>query len=98
MGALAGVDAVAGAFVVVVVDVSGAEAERRPARVDVLPVVVVVGDGEVASVFVAVAVRVADKAGLPVVVEVRVGYRDVVGGVGYVEESVVVVLVVVAIG
>ena len=97
LSALAGVDTIADVLVVVVVEVAGAEAERGAARVDVLPVVVVVGDGEVALVFAAVAVRVADERALPVVVHEAVGDGDIVGGVGYVEETVVVVFVVVEV-
>jgi hypothetical protein len=41
---------------------------------------------------------VADKGGLPVIMEEGVGDGDVVGGVGDVEETVVVVLVVVTVG
>jgi len=62
--------------------VTGTEAEGRAARVQVVPVVVVEGDAEVALVFVAVAVRVADQRGLPVVVDEGVGDGYVVGGVG----------------
>jgi len=53
-------------------DVGGAEAEQGLARVDVLPVVVGVGDVQLALVLVAVAVAVADQGGLEVVVEVGV--------------------------
>ena len=60
LGALARVDAVTDVLVVVVVQVAGTEAERRTTRVDVVPVVVVVSDAEVAGVFIAVAVGVAD--------------------------------------
>jgi hypothetical protein len=48
------------AVVVRVDDVRGAEAEQRHAAVDVLPVVVGVGDVQLARVFVAVAVGLAD--------------------------------------
>jgi len=44
------------------------ESERRSARVEVQPVVVVVSDGD-CGVLVAVAVRVADERRLPVVVD-----------------------------
>lgn len=92
---------------------AGAEAEGWTARVQVVPVVVIEGDAEVALVFVTIAVRVADQRGLPVVVDEGVGDSDKVGGVGellplasglesymgiaYVDESIVVVLVVVAV-
>lgn len=61
---------------------AGAEAERWTARVEVRPVVVVVGDAEMASVFGAVAVRVADERCLPVVVDVGVAHGHKIGGVG----------------
>lgn len=61
---------------------AGTEAERGSAGVDVVPVVVGVGDGEVAAVLVLVAVGVADQGGLPVVVDEGVGDGHVVGAVG----------------
>lgn len=94
---LAGVDAVADVLEVVVVQVASAEAEGRAARVQVVPIVVVEGDAEVALVFVAVAVRVANQRGLPVVVDEGVGDGYVVGGVGKINETIVVVLVVVTV-
>jgi hypothetical protein len=77
--------------------VAGTEAERWGTAVDVLPVVVGIGDGQVASVLVAVAVRVADQGRLVVVVDVAVGDGDPVRGVGDVNEAVVVVLAVVQV-
>lgn len=82
LGALTGVDAVADVQVVVVVKVACTEAEGGTARVQVVQVVVVDGDAEVAGVFVAVAVGVAVQHGLPVVVDKGVGDGYVVGGVG----------------
>lgn len=77
---------------------ASSETEARSTRVDVAPVVVGVGDDQVASVLVAVAVGVADQTGLPVVVEVGVGDGDVVRTVGHITETIVVVLVVVHVG
>ena len=90
--ALASVDTVANVVVVVVEDVAGTEAERRAAGVDVLEAVAVVGHGEMAGVFAAVVVGVADERALVVVVQVRVRNGDPVASVGDVEEAVVVVL------
>ena len=56
-----------------------------------------VGDAEMAFVFCAVVVGVADERALPVVVEEGVGDGYEVAGVGDVEEAVVVVFVVVAV-
>lgn len=61
---------------------AGTEAERRSARVDVVPVVVAVGNAEVTGVLGAVAVGVSDEGGLVVVVDEGVGDSDVVGGMG----------------
>jgi hypothetical protein len=61
-------------------------------------VVVVLGDAEVAGILGAVGVGVADERGLPVVVDVAVGDGDEVSGVGEVNQSIVVVLVVVTVG
>jgi len=93
LGAHARVDGGAQVLVVRVVDVGGAEPQEGRARVDVLPVVVGVGDLEPAPVLVAVAVRVAHQGGLPVVVEARVADGDEVGAVRRVDEAVVEVLV-----
>ena len=60
--------------------------------------VVGIGDGQVALVLRAVGVGVADQRGLPVVVEEGVGDSNVVGGVGDVEKTIVVVLVVITVG
>jgi hypothetical protein len=62
--------------------VTGTKAERRSARVDVVPVVIVLSDMEVAGVLGTVAVRVSNKRGLVVVVNEGVGNSDIVGGVG----------------
>lgn len=94
LGAHAGVDAGDGDILEVVVDdVDGAEADERAARADVAPVVVVVGDVQLARVLVGVGVGVADERVLVVVVEVDVGDGDVVGAVRDVEQAVVEVLV-----
>lgn len=95
--AVAGVDSVADLGEVGVVDVAGAEADAGCARVDVGPVVVVLGYAEVAGVLGAVGVGVADEGGLPVVVDVAVGDSDVVSGVGDVDQTIVVVLVMVTV-
>lgn len=63
------------ALVVGVDDVSGTETDQGSAAVDVLPVVVGVGDVELALVLSAVAVAVADERGLVVVVEVGVAAK-----------------------
>jgi hypothetical protein len=78
LGAHAGVDAGVAVRVAVVVrvdDVRGAEAEEGHARVDVLPVVVGVGDVQLARVLVAVAVALADEGCFVVVVEIRVAVK-----------------------
>jgi hypothetical protein len=62
--------------------VAGTKAERRSARVNVVPVVVVLSDMEVAGVLGTVAVRVSNKRGLVVVVNEGIGNSDIVGGVG----------------
>lgn len=82
LGALAGVDAVGNVLVVAVVDVASTETEGRTARVDVVPVVVVLGDVQVTGVLIAVAVGVSDQGGLPVVVDEGVRDSDEVGSVG----------------
>lgn len=94
LSAHARVDARGGdVLVAAAVDVSSSEAHRRATAVDVGPVVVVVGDVKGASVLVAVAVRVADQAGLPVIGELGPADGDEVGGALDIEETVVEVLV-----
>ena len=74
---------------------ASAESEGGDTRVNVLPVVVGIGDVKVAGVLLGVAIGVADEGALPMVVEVRVGDGNPLAGVGDVDEAVVVVLVVV---
>ena len=97
LGALAGVDAVRDVLVVVVIEVAGAEAERGTTGVQVVEVVVSVGDGQVALILGAVGVGVTDEGGLPVVVEESVSDGDEVSGMGDIEKTVVVILVVVTV-
>lgn len=61
---------------------ASAKADRWGTRVDVVPVVIVLGDTEVAGVFRSVAVAVSDQVGLPVVVDVAVRDGDVVSSMG----------------
>lgn len=49
---------------------ASAESQQRGSRVDVLPVVVRVGDAEVAGVFIRVVVTVPDQGCLPMVMKV----------------------------
>ena len=76
---------------------AGAEAERRAARVEVLEVIVGIGNGQVALIFGAVGVGVADQRCLPVVVQEGVGNGNEVGSVGNIQKTIIVVLVVVAV-
>jgi hypothetical protein len=73
------------------------KAERRSARVQVVPLVQHISDLD-CRVLALVAVRVSDKRGLPVVMEVRVADGHCVAAVRDVEETVVVVLVMVEVG
>lgn len=98
LSAITGVDAVVGVQEVAVDDMAGSEAVRWRTRVDVVPVVVGIGDGQMARILVAIAVRVTDERGLPVVVDVAVGDGDIVASVGDIDETIVVVLVVVPVG
>lgn len=94
LGAHARVDARGGnVLVAAAVDVSSSEAHRRATAVDIGPVVVVIGDVKGASVLVAVAVRVADQTGLPVVGELGPADGDEVGGSLEIKKAVVKVLV-----
>lgn len=72
----------------VVVDVLVTEAASGTARALVAPVVVVVGQVQVAKVLLAAGVAVADEGGLPVVVEVVPRDGDPVGRVVDIELAV----------
>jgi len=65
LSAHAGVDTRDTAVVAGAVDVGGAETDRGKARVDLLEVVVVVGDAELAGVLSGVIVGVTDQRALP---------------------------------
>jgi len=65
--------------------VEGAEADARATADDILPVVVVVGDTEMALVLAAVVIGVADEGALEVVVEVGIRYGHEVGRVRQIE-------------
>jgi hypothetical protein len=66
-----GVDSRCGVVLIAgAVEVPCTKADGWQARVDVIPVIVVVGDSQVASILGRVAVRVTDQGALPVVMEV----------------------------
>lgn len=81
-----------------VVDVSSTETNRRATGVNVLPVVVGIGDAEMSLIFGGVGVGVTDEGCLPVVVDEGVGESDVVRSVSHIEETIIVVFVVVSVG
>lgn len=98
LGTVTSVDAVADVIEVAVVDVASSEAERWGAGVDVVPVVVVLGNVEVTGVLGTVVVGVADQRGLPVVVNIGVGHRDVVSCVGDLKICQYALLTLISIG
>lgn len=61
LSTLASVDTIAHIQIVAVVNMAGAESERRSTGVDVVPVVVVHSDMQIACVLISIAVRVADE-------------------------------------
>ena len=79
---LTSVDSVSNTLEVAVVNMASSKTERRPTRVDVLPVVVGICDREVALIFCAVGVAVTDEGGFPVIVDVAVGDCDKAASVG----------------
>ena len=88
MGVLACIDTVVDIVEVIVDDVRATETNRRCARVDVIPVVVVIGDGD-CLVLAAVAVAVANERALPMVVETTVRNGDPSATVGDINKAVV---------
>lgn len=81
LGTLASVDSIADVQEVAVVDVASAKAERRCTRVDVVPVVVVLGDVQISSILITIAVRVSNQRCFPVVMDESVRHGNVVSGV-----------------
>jgi hypothetical protein len=75
---------------------SSSETERRGTRVQVDPSVATVGNSD-SNILITVAVGVTNEGGLPVVVEVGASDGDSVRAVGDVEETIIVVLVVVTV-
>ena len=82
LSTVASVDTIVDIKEVAVVDVAGTETDGWSTGVDVVPVVVGIGDSQVSGVFVAVVVGVSDEGGLPVVVQEGVGDGNVVGSMG----------------
>ena len=82
LGAITSVDSIVDVEEVAVVDVARTETNGWCTRVDVVPVVVVLRDMQMAGVLVTVVVRVTDQRCLVVIVKEGVGHSDIVGGVG----------------
>ena len=88
LGTDTGVDSVADFLEQVVEDMGSAEPNRWRTRVEVEPVVVGVGDGDL-GVLCLVAVRVANERSLEVVGQLAVAHSDLGATVGNVEQTVV---------
>lgn len=71
---------------------SSSEAVGWATRVQVEEEVFGIGNGEMATVFSTVRVRVSDEGCLPVVVEEVVSQTDIVRTVGDVEQAIIVIL------
>lgn len=91
LSTVASVDTIVDIKEVAVVDVASTETDGRGAGVDVVPVVVGIGDSQVSGVFITVVVGVSDEGGLPVVVQEGVGHGNVVGSVGELVKMVAIV-------
>jgi hypothetical protein len=83
-----GVDSISVVIKDVIVDVATAESERGGSGVDVSPVVVGVGDGDL-GILGAVAVGVSNKRTLPVVVDLASCHRNSSAAVGDIEKAIV---------
>jgi proteasome assembly chaperone (PAC2) family protein len=81
-----------------VIDVSGAESKTWSTRANVEPVVVVLGDVQVSSIFGAVRVRVSDERCLEMIMEIGVGNSNPFRGVSDINETVIIILAVVKVG
>lgn len=76
---------------------AGSEADRRGARTDIVPVVVGVGYVQMACIFRAIAVGMADERRLVVVVDIAVRDGNPVRSMRDVDETIVVILAVINI-
>lgn len=79
LGSVAGVDAIVDFLKIAIVDVASAETDGRGAGVDVVPVIVVLGDVQVARILVAIAVGMSNQGWLPVIMDEGIGDGHVVG-------------------
>lgn len=98
LSSITGIDSSVCVLEVRVVDMTSSESERRHTASDVGEVVVVLGDVEVSSIFIAVVVAVANKRCLVVVVEIGVGDGNPFRGMRDIHQSVIVVLAVLHVG
>jgi hypothetical protein len=87
---ITGVDSVVVVLEEVIENVAVAKAEGGRARVEVGPIVVGKSDGD-GHVLRTIAVRVADKTRLPVVVELAVGYSDSGAAMSDIQEAIVAI-------
>ena len=71
----------------------GSEAKGWRAGIDIEPVVVGFRDSQMASVFCSVVVGVADQISFEVIVKIRVADSHIVGSMRDVEQSIVVIFV-----
>lgn len=97
LSAVTRVDGCVHVLVIVVIDVAGAKAKRRTARAKIQPIIVGVGDTKVANVLISIAVAMSNKTGLVMIVEVCVRDGDEVSSMGCVDQTVVVILIVVQV-
>jgi hypothetical protein len=81
----------------IIEDMTSSETERGSTGVEVMPVVVSIGDGD-GNVLSSIAVGVTNKRGFPVVVKNAARHGNLISSVGDVEKAIVVVLVMVLVG
>lgn len=92
LSALTSIDTIITRLEVVVDNMAGTKAERWCTGVKVFPVVMFVGNSQMAFVLSRIGVRVTNKRCLPVVVEIAVRNCDPIATVGNVDETIIVVL------
>jgi hypothetical protein len=77
---------------------TSAVSQRWSTGTDIRPVIVVLCNMEVASVFRGVVVRVADERSFPVVMEVSIGDCDPFRSMGDVHQTIIVVFIMIKVG
>jgi hypothetical protein len=97
LSAITGIDSIRNGIEVGVEEVAGTEADGWCAGVNVVPVVVILRNAEMSGVLTSVGIGVPDQRCLPVVMDIGVRDGDVVCSMSEIDQTIIVVLVMVTI-